>query len=35
MPADEKAAVELVAGLITLSAWTAPKWKGQDTLVTL
>ena len=34
MPHTEKSAVELVAGLMALSARTAPKGKGQDTLVT-
>jgi uncharacterized ferredoxin-like protein len=34
MPPDEKAAVELVAGLMALAARTAPKGKGQDALVT-
>jgi uncharacterized ferredoxin-like protein len=34
MPPDEKSAVELVAGLMALSARTAPKGKGQDALVT-
>jgi hypothetical protein len=34
MPHDEKSPVELVAGLMALSARTAPKGKGQDALVT-
>ncbi|MDD1668773.1 MAG: DUF2148 domain-containing protein [Methanomicrobiales archaeon] len=34
MPSDEKSAVELVAGLMALSARTAPKGKGQDAIVT-
>jgi len=34
MPGTEKSAVELVAGLMALSARTAPKAKGQDALVT-
>jgi uncharacterized ferredoxin-like protein len=34
MPFTENSAVELVAGLMALSARTAPKGKGQDTLVT-
>ena len=34
MPFTEKSAVETVAGLMALSARTAPKAKGQDTLVT-
>jgi uncharacterized ferredoxin-like protein len=33
MPPDEKSAVETVAGLMALSARTAPKAKGQDALV--
>ncbi|MDD1662787.1 MAG: DUF2148 domain-containing protein [Methanomicrobiales archaeon] len=33
MPSDEKNAVETVAGLMALSARTAPKGKGQDALV--
>jgi uncharacterized ferredoxin-like protein len=34
MPCTEKSAVETVAGLMALSARTAPKGKGQDALVT-
>ena len=34
MPGTEKSAVETVAGLMALSARTAPKGKGQDALVT-
>jgi uncharacterized ferredoxin-like protein len=34
MPSDEQSAVELVAGLMALSARTAPKGKGQDAIVT-
>ena len=34
MPSSEQSAVELVAGLMALSARTAPKGKGQDALVT-